>query len=108
LSEQLQIDWQAQRDAGIARAQAHADAVEPSWSETAYTMLERFCAARRGCQFQSSDVRRWCDLQGFKSPVPKAWGAPFKKAAKAGLIVRVGTAVAEHRHGSPAPLWGVV
>lgn len=105
--EQLQIDWQAQRDSGIARAQAHAEALEPSWSDTAYVMLEAFCQARRGCHFQSSDVRRWCELNGFRSPVPKAWGGPIKKAAKAGLIVRVGTAPATHRHGSPAPLWSV-
>lgn len=102
---QLDIDWQAQRDSGIARAQDHAEALDPGWSQVAYGMLEEFCKARKGCHFQSSDVRRWCELRGFETPVPKAWGSPFKRAAKAGLIVRIGTAIATHRHGSPAPLW---
>jgi hypothetical protein len=104
---QLEIDWTAQRDAGIQQAAQHAEAVEPGWKDTAYGMLETFCQERRGCHFTSEDVRRWCELREFTSPVPKAWGPVFLKAARANLICRNGFAIAKQRHGSPCPQWEV-
>src|SRR5689334_698212 len=44
---QIEIDWAAQRDAGIARAQAHAENVDPGWPDVAYGMLEQFTKERR-------------------------------------------------------------
>lgn len=105
---QIEIDWAAQRDAGIARAQAHAEHVDPGWSEVAYGMLEQFCKERRGCFFTSEDVRRWCALRGFDTPVPKAWGGTFLKASRRGLIKkRTEPGIAKQRHGSPCPMWEV-
>jgi hypothetical protein len=102
---QIDIDWAGQRDAGIAQAQQHAEAVDPGWKDTAYAMLEQFTRERRGCLFTSEDVRRWCELRGFESPVPKAWGGIFLKAARRELIARRGFAIAKQRHGSPCPQW---
>lgn len=104
MSDQLGFAY-ALRDVGIARAEAHAERVEPGWKDEAYAILERFCAVRRGCIFTSEDVRRWAELQGFQSPVPKAWGGVFLKASRRGLIVKTGTAIAKQRHGSPCPQW---
>lgn len=97
--------WIAQRDEGIRRSSDHAEAVDPGWKDTAYGMLEEFCKARRGCLFTSEDVRRWCELRGFDTPVPKAWGHVMLRAARAGLIVKHGFTVAKQRHGSPCPQW---
>jgi hypothetical protein len=105
---QIEIDWAAQRDAGIARAQSHAEAVDPGWSSLAFGMLEQFCIERRGCHFTSEDVRRWCSLRGFETPVPKAWGGVFLKASRRALIRKRATAIAQQRHGSPCPLWEAV
>lgn len=105
--EQLPINYTAQRDEGIRRAESHAEHLEPGWKEVAYGMLEAFCKARRGCIFTSEDVRRWCDLRGFDSPVPKAWGGVFLKASRRNLIRKTGTAIAKQRHGSPCPQWEV-
>lgn len=99
--------WQELRDAGIARAEHHAENVDPGWKDTAYGMLQEFCTARRGCRFTSEDVRRWCELRGFETPVPKAWGGVFLKASRRGLIQKTGTAIAKQRHGSPCPQWEV-
>lgn len=98
--------WRGERDLGIQRAEEHAEAVDPGWKDTAYAMLEQYCRERRGCRFTSEDVRRWCELRGFDSPVPKAWGGVFGKAARRKLIRRRPEGgVAKQRHGSPCPLW---
>jgi hypothetical protein len=102
---QLDIDWAGQRDSGIARATSHAEAIDSDWPAVAYGMLEEFCQARKGCHFTSEDVRRWCELRGFETAVPKAWGGVIRRAASKGLIKRVGIAIAKQRHGSPCPLW---
>jgi len=106
-SGQIPIDYHAKRDEGIAQALQHAESLNADWGATAYGMLEEFCRARSGCIFTSEDIRRWCELRGFDSPVPKAWGAVVKKAARLKLIVRTGTTIAKQRHGSPCPQWEV-
>jgi len=98
-------DYLSQRDEGIARAVSHADALDPEWSDTAFGMLQEFCTVRRGCLFTSEDVRRWCDIRGFETPVAKAWGHIMLRGARTGLIVKVGYTVAKQRHGSPCPQW---
>lgn len=106
--EQLTIDQAiAQRDEGMARSQQHAERIEPGWQDSAYAMLTRYCILRRGCIFTSEDVRRWAEIEGFHTPVPKAWGSVFLKGAKRGLIVKVGISTAKQRHGSPCPQWAV-
>lgn len=105
--EQLPIDWTAQRDEGIARSSSHAENIEPGWSSVAYAMLCEFCQARNGCYFTSEDVRRWCQLRGFETEVPKAWGGVFLKASRRKLIRKRGTSIAKQRHGSPCPEWEV-
>lgn len=104
---QPELDWQGARDVGIAQAEQHAESVDPGWKDVAFGMLQEFCNARRGCRFTSEDVRRWCELRGFESPVPKAWGGIFQKAARRQLIRKTGTAIARQRHGSPCPQWEV-
>lgn len=103
----VETPWKALRDQGIERAEDHAEDIQAHWRRLAYGMLEEFCRARRGCRFTSEDVRRWCELRGFDTPVPKAWGGPFLRASRRGLIKKTGTAIAKERHGSPCPQWEV-
>jgi hypothetical protein len=104
---QLDLNYREAADDGIRRAVRHAERLDPGWPLLAYQMLADFCSVRRGCYFTSEDVRRWCSLRGFESPVPKAWGQVFRKAAKAALIRKHGIAVAKERHGSPTVQWEV-
>lgn len=100
-----QTDWIAERDAGLARAKSHAEALDPQWSRTAYALLESYCLQVRGRTFTSEDFRAWCEARQFPIPVPKALGAVFLKASKRGVVIREGFAIAKERHGSPCPLW---
>lgn len=73
---------------GMARAIAHAEAIEPMWSDTAYQFLLKFAAT--GNEFMAEDVR--AASQGIVPPPPsmRAWGGIIRRAAKAGLITRIG------------------
>lgn len=60
-----------------------------AWMEAATCVLESL--ANRGSEFTSDDLRRECDAKWVCEPShPNAWGAVFSKAAKAGLIERIG------------------
>jgi hypothetical protein len=37
----------------------------------------------------------------------KAWGGPIQRAAREGLIKRIGFDEDPNRHGNPVPLWEV-
>ena len=106
MNAQLAIDFTAAkqaRDTGMTRATNHADAVSADWSERAYRMLCQH--ARIGNAFTSYDFRQ--TLHGFleEPPTPKAFGSVFTRAAKAGVIKKVGYAQHPERHASPTVLW---
>lgn len=112
------LDWtatqdQADRDRGMARATAHANADHRAWSELAYAFLVRY--ARTTATFAGYELIEAAKTAGAvperrgskptdRSP-DKAWGSIFVRAAKAGLIQRVGYAQHPTRHGSPTPRW---
>lgn len=101
------LDWEpaiAARDEGMRRAVDHADEVHVHWSDQAYELIKRYAKENR--RFISEQCTAWAAEQGFKSPTDaRAWGAPFKRAAKDGIIVRVGYGTSLRRHLSPTPLW---
>lgn len=83
------------RDAGIARAVEHADAVCEDWAETAYAWLERM----RTCgphivldkrSFTTEDLRLTSAFVIDVPPDSRAWGGIVRRAAKAGLIEATG------------------
>lgn len=94
------------RDDGIRRAVEHADALEPSWSERAYTF---FCGwlLGRNEPFQTCEAR-WAS-EGIVPPPPdaRAWGHVARRAALAGKIVAIGTApdLDPKSHRSPCNVW---
>ncbi len=101
----MTLDYRAQAREGIKRSAAHAYALDPEWSRTAYAMLDAYCAQFPRAQFTSESFRLWCEARQFPIPVPKALGAIFQRAARNGIIKRDGFAVAKERHGSPTIQW---
>lgn len=92
-----------QRDIGMAQAEAHAERISPQWSLDAYAFLLDF-ACRHDGTFTSEDVRRAAPAE-LDCGVPKAWGPVFLRAARAGVIAKVGYGIAQQRHASPTVLW---
>lgn len=94
----------AARDAGMAQAIDHAQSIEPTWGEQALEWITRYAATHDN--FISEELTDWAAAQGFTSPAdPRAWGAPFQKAARLGIIRKVGYGISQRRHLSPCPRW---
>lgn len=92
------------RDRGITESRDHAESVESGWGESAYRVLADYARASAG-EWTSEDFRAHLNAIGFPVPVPKALGAVFQRAARVGLIRRVGFGISKQRHLSPCPLW---
>lgn len=106
-------DSRAARDAGIQQAAQHAEEVEPNWGDVAYEALRVFAAGKRasGQPFTSEDVRSSIAAAGV--PVPphlRAWGSVFQRAARAGMIEKVGIVEsrAAHCHCAFVAAWKAV
>lgn len=99
----------AERDRGMAVSLEHAEAVHRNWGDEAYDLLAYWCSGDSGIQFTSYSFLRFADTQSLRAPpTPKAWGSIFVKAAKNGLIRKVGYRPHPLRHASPTVLWEVV
>lgn len=87
----IEIDFEAAslaRDAGIEEAVNHANQVENNWSEQAFEFLKTFASSAG--EFMTEDVR--VAAQGIipSPPDARAWGGVVKRAAKIGVISKVG------------------
>ncbi len=101
------FSWQAAQS-GMERAVEHADSVVPNWSERAMEALLEYARGWRDAWgdvgFLIEDVR----AHATELPAPpdsRAWGAVVSKAARQGLIVKVGYAPAASSNCSPKTLW---
>lgn len=94
------------RNEGMRVASLNAESISPKWGEQAYLELKEFVRWNPGMQFMAEDVRAWA---GNVAPPPskRAWGAVILRAAKAGLIERVGYKETSNplAHRTPATLW---
>lgn len=113
----FQIDWlsapetrrqsRAARDAGMLASVNHADRVERSWSTNAYALLKEYCKTHP--TFMGEDVRHWAhgDRMLPTPPDSRAWGSLFNRAAREGIIVRVGYAPQRDpkAHRAPKSVW---
>lgn len=104
---QLTIDFEQARqlrDAGMQQAINHAERIDDEWPERAYGFLYRFALSHG--EFISETLTDEAIQLGYGSPADaRAWGAIFAKAARAGVIQRIGYGVSARRHCSPTPLW---
>lgn len=95
-------------DEGGRRAEQHADAVEPSWSDRARDCLAAYLDAHPGQSFTSEAVVAFAKARGLpKPPDARAWGPTFRSFARAGRIKRQGYVESPDpkQHGSPSTLW---
>jgi hypothetical protein len=89
---------------GMEAVASKANRFNIGWTNTAFLFLVNY--AESNDVFLAEDV-----VKASKNEVPephdnRAWGAIFHKAAKAGLINKIGFKPAKTSHGSPKPLWG--
>jgi hypothetical protein len=94
----------AERDAGIAQAIDHADRIEPAFKDRAYAWIVAYAKDHR--RFISEQCTDAAAATGLVSPADsRAWGHPFRKAVRDGVIRKVGFGISTRRHLSPTPLW---
>ena len=107
---QLAIDFaRAARDEGISRAVDHAESDSPGWGELAFRYIQLYAQQHRGERFIGRDIVLASKAYGLiQPPTDKAWGGPMQKAAKRGVLRKVGTAPDPNRHCNPVPLWEAV
>ena len=95
------------RDKGIKKALDNANNTHDKWSDKAYDFLLKYIKYQN--QFMTEDVRVASEKAIPKPPSNRAWGSVILKAAKSGLINRVGFANVKNAkaHKTPASVWRV-
>lgn len=98
------------RDRGMQRAVDHADKETPQWSVKAYNLfLTWLKEGRPRKHFKGEDFRIYCELGELieKPPSDRAYGSIMIRAAKAGLIKKIGhaTTVNPKAHRCFCSLW---
>lgn len=108
MNTQLNIfEGERLRDKGITQAVTHADYQNEKWSENAYTFLLRYI--RNNKEFMTEDARNASLGIIPEPPSARAWGGIIVKAAKNGLIERIGYRNVKNSkaHCTPAAVWRV-
>ena len=97
------------REQGINQAKEHADSVFQDWSDRAFEFLKEFISLSE-YPFMAEDVRTSADCNIPEPPSKRAWGAVILKAAREGIIRRVGYRETQNpaAHRTPATLWEAV
>jgi hypothetical protein len=96
------------RDAGMERAANHADHVIGRWREKAWEKTCEFLSAHGENTFMGEDIRLFAHGRGLETPPDnRAWGGIIMRAAKRGLITRVGFGPTKSKncHANPKSVW---
>ena len=95
------------RDKGIKQAIDNADDTHERWSEKAYKFLTNWIKTQY--EFMTEDVRLASEKEIPKPPSNRAWGGIVVRAARAGLINKVGFSNVKNpkAHKTPASIWRV-
>lgn len=92
--------------AGAKRAATHAERVEPGWNQQCYSLLLTYLS-RIDRPFITEDFRM--AIKDIIAPPPdlRAYSSIILKAAKAGLIKKIGYSTAKNpvSHAHPCTLW---
>jgi hypothetical protein len=95
-----------ERDEGMSLAVERADRAISAWSELAIAWIRLYAQQHRGQQYTGRQIVLASRESGvIQPPNDKAWGSPMQRAARAGVIRRVGTVPDPNRHCNPVPLW---
>lgn len=78
-----------------------------TWVLRAVDALRAFLVAHGADPFLAETAKRWVLDRGMvdRPPDPRAWGAPFLRLKKLGLVVRAGSTSEGTANASPKPLW---
>jgi hypothetical protein len=107
MTVQLNIDYsRIARDKGIEKAEKSANELHENWSDRAYEWFKRFVSTRSDA-FKIEEFRQW---SSEVLPAPRslrAFGGIAMRAAKEGLIKRVGFAQVDNvkAHKANCALW---
>jgi hypothetical protein len=113
MDRQLPFDFEAEptgedlRDKGIQQAMDHANETSEKWSEIAYAFLREYMVGQS--VFMAENVREASRNVVPDPPSNRAWGGVLVRAAKEGLITRMGFRNVKNTraHCTPATLWAV-
>lgn len=95
-------------EAHIQIAEDHANAVHLSWSDKAMDYLKWYISSiEKDKEFLAEDVREYAGTLVPEPPSLRAWGAIILKAAKMGLIKKVGHRAVKNAnaHRAFASVW---
>ncbi len=100
-------DAAARRDIGMDLAADKADRDSEDWSINADKAVAAFVKLNPGRQFLGEDLREWAESTGLVDAPEngRAWGSVFRRAAIAGVIVKIGYAPSRSSNLSPKTLW---
>lgn len=95
------------RDTGMALALDKADRDQEGWSTDAMVAVRTYVALHRGQSFLAEQLRAWAESTGIVAAAEneRAWGAVMRRAAKEGLIQKIGYAPSASSNLSPKTLW---
>lgn len=102
------------RDGGIKQAVDHAEEETPGWSDRAYGMIEDYLTrgdVAHGRAFTAEDIRDHARILGLPTPPHlRSWGSVMRRAARDGIIRKVGIVEsrAAHCHCSHVGAWQMV
>ena len=97
------------RDIGMQLSLDFADRAVSNWSEDAYQLLCTY--ARSRSNFMVEEVRQFAKKSGLPDPPSlRAWGSIAARAAREGVITRVGFRQVSNpsAHCTPAAVWQAI
>lgn len=94
------------KEIGMAMAEESANNKVEGWSDMAFEFLKEFIQGNPG-EFMGEDIRHASKWIVPQPPSNRAWGSVVLRAAKAGLIRRVGFKSVSNpkAHSAPCSLW---
>jgi hypothetical protein len=95
---------------GMERAVAHANRVEPRWSDRAYSFLLSFITRFDPPWLTIEQVKFWSYRNGLpQPPSPGSWGSVTRRAKAEGHIVfdKYEPSQNASQHGKPVIVWRV-
>lgn len=98
---------EALRDSGIELSKQTADNKSEGWSERTYQMFKNWIKNKKG-SFLGEDFRNDAESKGNEiPPSSRAYGHILVRAAKEGLIIKIGYGRTSNprAHKTPSTLW---
>ena len=100
------FDWQKERDEALERVGAHAEDECPGFAEAAKAFLLEYLAAHGPASGEV--LTDACKAAGIAPHDDRAFGGCFMSLARAGKIVKIGTAIRTKGHGTNgAVVWSL-